>query len=98
MKMQDADMYGEWGLDYLKYDWCSYGGVLDRDLDKDLTACLPWRFKGEGIQLPVESHLRLWAIICVSSPGTLFITCVSMVWEMCWKWGDGRWRPVLAHD
>ena len=57
-----------------------------------LTACLPWRFKGEGIQLPVESHLRLWAIICVSSPGTLFITCVSMVWEMS---GNGE-MPLAA--
>ena len=43
---QDADMYGEWGLDYLKYD----------------------------------------------SPGTLFITCVSMVWEMS---GNGE-MPLAA--
>lgn len=32
---QDAEMYAKWGFDYLKYDWCSYGGVLDRDLKKD---------------------------------------------------------------
>lgn len=25
---QDADMYGKWGFDYLKYDWCSYGEFL----------------------------------------------------------------------
>jgi alpha-galactosidase len=24
---QDARRYGEWGFDYLKYDWCSYGGI-----------------------------------------------------------------------
>lgn len=24
---QDAAQYGEWGFDYLKYDWCSYGGI-----------------------------------------------------------------------
>ena len=23
----DARRYGEWGFDYLKYDWCSYGGI-----------------------------------------------------------------------
>lgn len=22
---QDAEMYAKWGIDYLKYDWCSYG-------------------------------------------------------------------------
>ena len=24
---QDAAQYAEWGIDYLKYDWCSYGGI-----------------------------------------------------------------------
>jgi alpha-galactosidase len=24
---QDARSYGEWGFDYLKYDWCSYGDI-----------------------------------------------------------------------
>ena len=24
---QDAASYAKWGFDYLKYDWCSYGGV-----------------------------------------------------------------------
>jgi alpha-galactosidase len=23
----DAQRYAEWGFDYLKYDWCSYGGI-----------------------------------------------------------------------
>ncbi|MBQ9431487.1 MAG: NPCBM/NEW2 domain-containing protein [Kiritimatiellae bacterium] len=26
---QDAQSYAEWGYDYLKYDWCSYGGVAN---------------------------------------------------------------------
>jgi alpha-galactosidase len=24
----DARRYGEWGFDYLKYDWCSYGNIV----------------------------------------------------------------------
>jgi alpha-galactosidase len=24
---QDAQSYGQWGFDYLKYDWCSYGQI-----------------------------------------------------------------------
>ena len=26
-EQQDADTYAGWGIDYLKYDWCSYGDV-----------------------------------------------------------------------
>ncbi len=28
---QDAMMYAEWGMDYLKYDWCSYGDIAKQD-------------------------------------------------------------------
>lgn len=26
-ELQDAQTYADWGYDYLKYDWCSYGGI-----------------------------------------------------------------------
>ena len=26
-EQQDANTYAKWGVDYLKYDWCSYGGI-----------------------------------------------------------------------
>jgi alpha-galactosidase len=26
-EIQDARRFAEWGIDYLKYDWCSYGGI-----------------------------------------------------------------------
>ena len=27
---QDAETYAGWGIDYLKYDWCSYGGIAQK--------------------------------------------------------------------
>src|SRR6185312_15239391 len=27
-EIEDAQQYGDWGFDYLKYDWCSYGEVV----------------------------------------------------------------------
>lgn len=27
---QDAETYAAWGIDYLKYDWCSYGDKVDQ--------------------------------------------------------------------
>lgn len=32
-ELQDARQYADWGIDYLKYDWCSYDGIAkDRSL------------------------------------------------------------------
>jgi len=31
-EFQDAATYAKWGIDYLKYDWCSYGGVAKEGL------------------------------------------------------------------
>jgi alpha-galactosidase len=28
---QDAQSYADWGFDYLKYDWCSYGDIVQGD-------------------------------------------------------------------
>jgi alpha-galactosidase len=30
---QDARRYAQWGFDYLKYDWCSYGEIAKTDTD-----------------------------------------------------------------
>lgn len=30
-EFQDAQTYAEWGIDLLKYDWCSYGGIAQDD-------------------------------------------------------------------
>lgn len=34
-EMQDAKSYARWGIDYLKYDWCSYGRIAkDNSLEE----------------------------------------------------------------
>jgi alpha-galactosidase len=35
---QDAARYAEWGIDYLKYDLCSYGGVMRQQAPNDVPA------------------------------------------------------------
>jgi len=37
-EMQDATSYGAWGVDYLKYDWCSYQDVFDKQKDTSVQA------------------------------------------------------------
>jgi len=33
---KDAQHYAEWGIDYLKYDWCSYGGIAPNPTESQL--------------------------------------------------------------
>jgi hypothetical protein len=35
---QDATTYANWGIDYLKYDWCSYENVYKKEMDTTLAA------------------------------------------------------------
>ncbi len=38
---QDAATYASWNMDYLKYDWCSYGGIADKLRLKAYQGVLP---------------------------------------------------------
>ena len=45
---QDAATYAAWGIDYLKYDWCSYGDVATGDgLERQVK---PYRVMGDALQ------------------------------------------------
>ncbi|MDR1757727.1 MAG: putative Ig domain-containing protein [Bacteroidales bacterium] len=35
---KDAKTYADWGIDYLKYDWCTYSEIYDREGDKTMAA------------------------------------------------------------
>ena len=38
---KDAEQYGNWGVDYVKYDWCSYGRIADEWKTPRYAALLP---------------------------------------------------------
>ena len=42
-ELQDAESYAEWGFDYLKYDWCSYGEIFKKE-----TGWGTWEWMGGG--------------------------------------------------
>ncbi|MBR0244144.1 MAG: alpha-galactosidase [Bacteroidaceae bacterium] len=37
---QDAEVWNKWGVDYLKYDWCSYERVREKDNDWGFASCM----------------------------------------------------------
>ena len=85
---QDADMYGEWGLDYLKYDWCSYGGVLDRDLDKDPYSVSSLAFQGGGDSIAGRKPFKIMGDYLRQQPRDIVYNLCQYGMGDVWKWGD----------
>ena len=46
---QDARTYASWGVDYLKYDWCSYGGEVPKNPDLE-DYVKPYRQMSEALR------------------------------------------------
>ena len=77
---QDAHQFAEWGFDFLKYDWCSYGKIAGKE--KSLEAYQkPYRLMGK--------------ILKSLDRDVVFNLCQYGMGEV-WKWGgevDGHsWR------
>lgn len=49
-EMQDATTYANWGIDYLKYDWCSYGEIHDRNDTTLASYKKPYQVMQEALQ------------------------------------------------
>lgn len=79
---QDADAYASWGIDYLKYDWCSYDGVVAKDTS---TAAYikPYTIMSEALR---------------AQPRDIVYSLCQYGMKDVWKWGtqvDGQsWRTT----
>ncbi|HWD19124.1 MAG TPA: NPCBM/NEW2 domain-containing protein [Verrucomicrobiae bacterium] len=47
---QDARQYAAWGYDYLKYDWCSYGNVVDKSQPQLTQWQKPYQVMNAGLR------------------------------------------------
>ena len=47
-EMQDAESWADWGFDYIKYDWCSYGEVFKKESGWDT-----WEWMGRDKSKPL---------------------------------------------
>jgi alpha-galactosidase len=78
----DAESYGQWGFDYLKYDWCSYGDIVHGD-DSLATLQKPYRV--------------MRAALDQVSRDILFSFCqygMGNVWEWGAEIGGNSWRTT----
>lgn len=79
---QDADSYASWGIDYLKYDWCSYDGIVGKDTT---TAAYikPYKIMSDALQ---------------AQPRDIVYSLCQYGMKDVWKWGtqvNGQsWRTT----
>jgi alpha-galactosidase len=80
-EVDDARQYASWGIDYLKYDWCSYNQIAkDRSLPELQKPYATMRTALDGVQRDIVYSL------CQYGMGN--------VWEWGEKIGGNSWRTT----
>lgn len=95
---QDAESYAKWGFDYLKYDWCSYGGVLDGLPGKDASKVPSLNFQGGGDLDKGVKPFKLMGDLLKNQPRDIVYNLCQYGMGDVWKWGDDAqaesWRTT----
>ena len=79
---QDAATYAKWGIDYLKYDWCSYEEVA----------------KGNHSLPALQKPYELMGGFLAAQPRDIVFSLCQYGWGDVWKWGvttgGNSWRTT----
>jgi alpha-galactosidase len=78
---KDARRWADWGFDYIKYDWCSYGGI----------------YKGNAIPEYQKPYVVMRAALDKVDRDILFSFCqygMGEVWKWGEKIGGNAWRTT----
>ena len=83
-EQQDAETWNEWGVDYLKYDWCGYRKVFNPDPDHSVAAyARPY--------MKMQQYLR-------QQPRDIFYSLCQYGMAQVWTWGHAvdanSWRTT----
>jgi alpha-galactosidase len=81
-EQQDAETYARWGIDYLKYDWCSYGGIAGR---------------GAGLEALQKPYRVMRAALDTVPRDIVYSLCqygMGNVWEWGAEIGGNCWRTT----
>ncbi len=95
---QDAQTYAAWGFDYLKYDWCSYGGLTEGKTAGD--PALPSVSWGRGASdrgLAIKPYQLMGDFLRRQPRDIVFSLCqygMSNVWEWGGSLGGNCWRTT----
>lgn len=85
---QDAEKYAQWGFDYLKYDWCSYGGVINGMQDNDPYKVPSLSFQGGGQLATAIKPYQIMGEYLKQQPRDIVFSLCQYGMSDVWKWGD----------
>jgi alpha-galactosidase len=86
---QDAQLYAQWGIDYLKYDLCSFGhDVMETKAPSD---------KAAQMRLMVAAYAKMDKALKTTGRPIVFSLC-QYGWDAVWEWapsvGGNLWRTT----
>ena len=93
---QDAESYAAWGIDYLKYDMCSYGPIIEKKYGKPSPANAQERLAADK-----EVYDKMHKALLDATAGTgrpIVLSMCQYGWDDVWKWGASAggnlWRTT----
>jgi len=85
---QDAKMYADWGIDYLKYDLCSLGPILDKESNGD---------RAKYFELEKAAYDKMRKALVATGRPIVYSLCqygFDNVWEWGTQVGGNLWRTT----
>lgn len=94
----DAETYAEWGFDYLKYDWCSYGGLTEGMQANDpKLPSVSWGRGTRDLKVAIEPYRLMGEHLRNQRRDIVYSLCQYGMSDV-WKWGDSvggqTWRTT----
>ncbi len=87
-EQQDADLYASWGIDYLKYDLCSFHGVMTQAAPDD---------HARQDQMMRTAYEKMHQAILKTGRPMVYSLC-QYGWDSVWQWapevGANLWRTT----
>ena len=88
-EVQDANLYASWGIDYLKYDLCSFRA--------DVMAAKAPDDKAEQMRLMIAAYDKMGKALAASGRPIVYSLC-QYGWDSPWEWapalGGNLWRTT----
>jgi len=85
---QDAETYAKWGIDYLKYDLCSFRQIMREQAPHD---------REKQMQLMHEAYEKMHQALLKTGRPIVYSLC-QYGWDDVWKWGPtvggNLWRTT----
>jgi alpha-galactosidase len=86
---QDAQLYASWGIDYLKYDLCSFR--------RDQMAAKAPNDKAEQMRIMIDAYVKMGKALKASGRPIVYSLC-QYGWDAPWEWapalGGNLWRTT----